>query len=119
MKSVRKQRPWALVIFLAWLASCSTLRAEDASGDSLLTLGRLFGTKEFDTESLPARRWSKRTSTYFTLEKPPAGPGRDVVRTDPENLDVQLLEFGVIGLPGREVRHSGRREIDPVKLEED
>jgi putative heme-binding domain-containing protein len=50
-----------------------TLRADD----SLLTVGRLFGTGEFATDSLPARQWSKRTSTYFTLEK------SEVVRNDP------------------------------------
>jgi hypothetical protein len=37
---------------------------------------------------------------------------------DPENLDVQLLEFGVIGLPGREVGHSRRGEINPIEFEE-
>lgn len=79
----RKQKPWALVIILACLVACGTLRADDPSGESLLTVGRLFGTKEFDSETLPARRWSKRTSTYFTLEKPSAGTGRELVRTDP------------------------------------
>ena len=79
----RKPEPWALAIVLTCLAACGTLRADDPSGGSLLTVGRLFGTKEFDTESLPARRWSKRSSTYLTLEKAAAGTGSEVVRTDP------------------------------------
>ena len=48
------------------LLTCGTTRAEDPP-ESVLTVGRLFGAKEFDTESLPARRWSKRSATYFTL----------------------------------------------------
>ncbi len=45
--------------------------------DSLLTVHRLFGTNEFATDPLPARQWSKKTSTYFTLEK------GELVRNDP------------------------------------
>jgi hypothetical protein len=41
---------------------------------------------------------------------------KGMVRADPEKLDMQRLELGVIGLPGREVRRSRRREIDPVEL---
>jgi dipeptidyl-peptidase-4 len=47
------------------LLACAAVRADD----SLLTVGRLFGTKEFDAESLPARRWSQTSPTYFTLDK--------------------------------------------------
>ena len=42
-----------------------------------------------------------------------------MVGADPENLDIQLLEFGVIDLPGREVGHSRRGEIDAIELQED
>jgi hypothetical protein len=42
-----------------------------------------------------------------------------MVGADPENLDVQLLEFGVVGLPGREVGHSRRGKIDAIELQED
>ena len=74
-----KLTPWVLGVLAACLLTSETLRADE----SLLTVGRLFGTKEFNAESLPARRWSKRTSTYFTLEKPSAGAGSEVVHTDP------------------------------------
>jgi dipeptidyl-peptidase 4 len=75
----RKQTPWAIAVFTACLAACGALPADD----SLLTVNRLFGTKEFDTESLPARQWSKKTSAYFTLDKPATGTGGELVRHDP------------------------------------
>ncbi|HVL15713.1 MAG TPA: DPP IV N-terminal domain-containing protein, partial [Gemmata sp.] len=64
---------------VALLAACGTLRADD----SALSVNRMFGAREFDTESLPARRWSTRTSTYFTLHKPATDTGRELVRNDP------------------------------------
>jgi dipeptidyl-peptidase-4 len=48
-----------------------------AADDSLLSVHRLFGTGEFATDPLPARRWSKKSSTYFTLEK------NELTRHDP------------------------------------
>lgn len=71
------QKRWALAIITTCFVVCGNLRADEPVGESLLTVGRLFGTKEFDTESLPARRWSKKSSTFFTLEK------GDLVRHDP------------------------------------
>ena len=84
MKRDRKQNLRALGIITAWLVVCGTLCAEDPPAtESLLTVGRLFGAKEFDVEKLPARWWSKRSSTYFTLEKPAGGSGRELIRNDP------------------------------------
>jgi dipeptidyl-peptidase-4 len=48
-----------------------------------LTLDRLFSAREFDAEDVPPIRWSRRSSTYFTLSESPSGQGRDLVRTDP------------------------------------
>jgi alpha-galactosidase len=53
------------------------------SDRSLLTIDRLLGTREFETESPPELRWSKRSSTYFTLDKARGGKGRDLARNDP------------------------------------
>ncbi len=65
------------------LLLCTTAAAEDRPiADPMLSVGRLFGVKEFETESLPARRWSTRTSSYFTLEKAPKGNGSELLRTD-------------------------------------
>ncbi len=70
MTRFRNRPHSALGLLAVCLVVCGTLRAEDPpAADSLLTVGRLFGTGEFATESLPARRWSKKSSTYFTLEK--------------------------------------------------
>jgi dipeptidyl-peptidase-4 len=79
----RTRKPWAPVILLTCFVACGTPRAGGPSGESLLTVGRLFGVKEFDTAPLPARRWSKRSSTYFTLEKATTGTGRALIRNDP------------------------------------
>jgi|RhiMethySRZTD1v2_1073278.scaffolds.fasta_scaffold872794_1 hypothetical protein len=42
-----------------------------------------------------------------------------MISTDAENLDVQALERAKVGLPGRQVGHSHRREVDAIELEED
>lgn len=63
------------------LLACGTLLADD----SLLTVGRLFGTQEFDAEQLPARRWSKKSSTYFTLEK------GELLRHDPATGKTEVV----------------------------
>ena len=71
-------------ILTACVVACGTLRAGDPpAAESLLTVGRLFGTGEFATDPLPARQWSRRSSTYFTLEKATAGSGSELLRNDP------------------------------------
>ena len=71
-------------ILTALLVACGTVRAVDPpAAESVLTVGRIFGAREFDTDPLPARRWSKRAAAYFTREKPAAGTGSELVRTDP------------------------------------
>ncbi len=66
---------WALAV----VAACC---AAPARGDeSLLTVHRIFGVREFDPEPLPARQWSAKSPTYFTLDE--AGTGRELVRNDP------------------------------------
>lgn len=77
----RKKPRSVLAVIAACLAACGTLRADD----SHLTVGRLFGTGEFATDPLPARRWSKIPSTYFTLEK------GDLVRHDPATGTKEIL----------------------------
>ena len=79
----RNSLRWPLGVVTVCLVACATARAEDpAPAESSLSVGRLFGTREFDTEPLPARRWSKRTPSYFTLEKS-TGSGSELVRNDP------------------------------------
>ena len=79
-----RQKSVILSILTALLVACGTVRAVDPpAAESVLTVGRIFGAKEFDTDKLPARRWSKRAAAYFTLEKPATGTGSELVRTDP------------------------------------
>ena len=75
--------PWhrPLGILAALVVACGTAPAADAPPESALTVNRLFGAREFDPEPVPARRWSKRSATYFTLEK--AAAGTELVRHDP------------------------------------
>ena len=108
----RKQRPWAPVIISACLVACSTLRRDDPSCESLLTVGRLFGVKEFDTDPLPARRWSKRAATYFTLEKPAAGTGSELIRTDPATGKKEVVVPAAAFVP------EGAKEPLPVEAYE-
>ena len=44
--------------------------------------------------------------------------GELMVGADPQNLDVQRLELTVIGLPGRQVGHSSRSEINSIEFDE-
>lgn len=66
----------ALVVALAFCAA-----PELCADDSALTVHRVFGAREFDTEALPARRWSTHSPTYFTLDR--SKSGRELVRNDP------------------------------------
>ena len=70
--------------WLALIGASGTLRAQDLRPDaSQLTVDRLFGASEFDAEAIPEMRWSKRSSTYTTLDKLPNGKGVELVRHDP------------------------------------
>ena len=75
---------WPLGVVAACLVAGTAARTEDAApAESLLSVGRLFGAGEFAAESLPARQWSRRSSTYFTFEKATTGSGRELIRNDP------------------------------------
>jgi hypothetical protein len=91
---------------------------EGPLGDPELRQGGIVG----ETAVLPSDLQIRKVAEQWVrqLERLPKGLLREgMVGTDPENLDVQLLEFGVIGLPGREVGHSRRGKINAIELEED
>jgi dipeptidyl-peptidase-4 len=96
---MRAHHCWSSYVLVALLLACDATCAEDPP-ESLLTVGRLFGAKEFDTESLPARRWSKRTSTYFTLEKVATGTGSELVRHDPATGKKKVVLPATAFVPG-------------------
>ena len=53
------------------------------TGTATLTLDNIFSSDEFNGHGLGQFRWSKRTSSYFTLQPPQSGGlGRDLVRND-------------------------------------
>jgi len=92
---------WPLGVLTACLVVCATARAEDpAPVESHLSVGRLFGAGEFGTESLPARQWSKRSPTYFTLEKAATGTGRELVRNDPATGKKEVVVPASAFVPG-------------------
>src|SRR5262245_27565302 len=102
-----------------WLLGLSVISAccgGPAAGDdapaatSLLTLDRLFGAREFETESTPAVRWSKKSSTYFTLEDATAGTGRNLIRTDPVTGTAELIVAASTFTP--------RKAKEPLHVEE-
>lgn len=75
---------WSLGILLAQACGRSPILAADPpSAESLLTVDRLFGAQEFEIEPLPLLHWSKRSSTYFTLDQPKDGKAQVLVRHDP------------------------------------
>lgn len=73
-----------LCLLLTITFANSRVLAQDPSSTSpLLSINRLFGAHEFETDPVPATYWSSRSSKYFTLEKAKEGNGRDLVRNDP------------------------------------
>ena len=59
---------------------------------SQLTLARIFTDKAFEEEKMEALTWSKKTASYFTLEKPAKGKdGKDLVRHDAESGKKTIL----------------------------
>jgi dipeptidyl-peptidase-4 len=57
-------------------------QAEAKEKVATLTLDRIFTDKEFEGESGPTVRWSKRRPGYYTFSKAKAGVGRDLVFVD-------------------------------------
>ncbi len=81
-----------LFALISLALACGKAEAQDSGADkSLLTIDRLFGAREFETESLSPMRWSKRSSTYFTLDKVETGKGVDLVRNDPETGKKEIV----------------------------
>lgn len=69
-------------LLLVPLLTLATLHAEQAQ----LTLASIFTDKEFEEEKMPSLTWSKKSASYFTLEKPAEGKdGKDLVRHDAQS----------------------------------
>lgn len=75
------------------LLTISALHAETPKPDpAQLTLARIFTDKEFDEEKMSPLTWSKKSASYFTLEKPTEGKeGKDLVRHDAQTGQTAVL----------------------------
>lgn len=58
--------------------------AAQEADPAVLTLERIFGSREFSTRSFGPARWLGDGAAYTTLERNGDGPGRDLVRYDSE-----------------------------------
>ena len=75
---------WSVGMLLAQACDRSpVLAADPPSTESLLTIDRIFGAQEFESETLPLLCWSKRSSRYFTLSEAKDGKPQELVRHDP------------------------------------
>ena len=75
-------------LLLVLLLTLATLHAEPAQ----LTLASIFTDKEFEEEKMPSLTWSKKTASYFTLEKPAKGKdGKDLVRHDAQSGEKTVI----------------------------
>ncbi|MFN0055768.1 MAG: S9 family peptidase [Planctomycetales bacterium] len=81
-----------------WLALLTALviaekpgRAAEGSSPAAFTIDRLFGKREFDADGVPKLRWSKRSSTYFTLARSAEGTGQDLLRHDPATGEKHIV----------------------------
>jgi dipeptidyl-peptidase-4 len=75
-------------LLLVLLLSLSALHADPAQ----LTLARIFTDKVFEEEKMEALTWSKKSASYFTLEKPAEGKdGKDLVRHDAKSGEKTIL----------------------------
>ena len=76
---------------LTVLVTIPLIAGEKKKGTSLLTVERIFDSKEFDPESFSAR-WLKDGSGYVKLEASKAqSGGRDIVRHDPATGESEIL----------------------------
>ena len=78
------RRDLALLFGLALTAAPAAASAQQADS-SLLTLDRIYGSKEFVPEPFGPSRWLGDGSAYTTLESTAEGPGQDLVRYDVES----------------------------------
>ncbi len=80
------------LMLLVCICLSEPILAQEAGSDTeLLTVGRLYGTRDFETDPVPAMRWSKKSSTYFTFDKTDKGKGSDFVRNDPTTGKKEVL----------------------------
>lgn len=86
MKSIKKN----LILFLAIILISSCIAQTEDQG--LLTIDRIFSSREFSSERLGRIRWLEDCSGYTALEKNESETGgRDIVKYDPETGKGQII----------------------------
>ena len=82
------KRSLVAVVILA--AGAGSLNAQDRDA-SLLTLDRIFNSREFLPDFFGPARWLSDGSGYTTLERSPDGLGREMVRYDPATGEREVI----------------------------
>ncbi len=78
--------PRSALLLVAGLLTATPGAAPAQQADSsLLTLDRIYGSKEFVPQRFGPARWLEDGSAYTTLEPAPDGNGQDIVRYDVES----------------------------------
>jgi dipeptidyl-peptidase 4 len=92
--------PSRIVLVFAIASPCSQLFAAENEDPSRLTVKRIFGANEFESEHVSVR-WLEADRGYATLE-PSTGPfgGRDIVRHDPITAATEVLVPAELLVPG-------------------
>lgn len=81
------------------LIAVPLLAGEKKADPSLLTVARIFDSKEFDSESFSSR-WLKDGSGYVKLEASKAQTGgKDIVRYDPQTGESEILVSAALLVP--------------------
>jgi dipeptidyl-peptidase-4 len=78
------------VLLLALFSSITNLPAQQADS-SLLSVKRIYGTREFRTQSFGPAKWLGDGSSYTTLEDSEADSGQNLVRYDSERGAREVL----------------------------
>jgi dipeptidyl-peptidase 4 len=84
----------ALILLLGSVLPLGAQEKKEASkpprsDPSLLTLDRIFNSKDFELERTPALRWQRRGSGYVTLESSPGG--QQLIAHDPATARREVL----------------------------
>ena len=108
-----------LFVFIAPIAAQEKpeKEAKPKTDPAVLTVDRIFDSKDFEPEKTPALRWRKRGSGYVTLEKAPGG--QQLVTHDPatgrkETLDVEPVYEEMTGRVGKTILDEFEKEVKSV-----
>lgn len=104
-------------------ASAEPNRSDDSDSvvkttdPALLTVDRLFGTHEFDSQSVPTVIWSRRSNGYYSWQpSTTTPPGRDLVFHDLETSAIRVVAPAAVFVP---LGQAEPLTIDELQLSDD